>query len=216
MKAEEVKKLRKAYDRASGYERTTVEAQLDAVANRRRFEGLRISGDDGADRDEAISALVGFGAGSFYEYRYGEGHVVGERSEPRIRDYQSGLRALGIPYDDAERTSGFLRRGEIPPDVLDAIARGVSRVEKLHPDKYPWRASVFDGISDGLAAAGIDTDRVWKEVSRYLMSTHNQGTPRQCIESPTNDALANLFEVYALARYHDIETLDRNEREVRF
>jgi len=216
MDAEKVKELRRAHDRAISYERDALGVQLDTIANERRFEELRISGDDSADRDEAISALAGFGTGSFYEYRYGEGHVIGEwQSEPRIRDYQSGLRALGIPYDDVERITGFLVRGKIPADVLDVIAQGVSRVERLHPDKYPWHASIFDGISDGLATAGIDTNRAWQEVSRYLKSRHNQGTPRQCVDDSTNGAVTNLFEVYALARYHDIENLG-TRREVRF
>ena len=214
--AERVREIRRSYDCAAGYERDAFEAQLDAIENGRRFEGLTISVDNSVDRDEALQSLAGFGAPSLTEYMYGETFGSGWSGASRVRDYQSGLRALGIPYDDAERISGSLERGEIPADVMDVVAQEASRIGMLHPDKYPWDASAFDGISDGLTTSGINTEKIWQGVSRYFASKHKQRTPGQCIEGSARGAIVNFFEIYALAIYHDVKNLDSSKREVRF
>jgi hypothetical protein len=118
------------------------------------------------------------------------------------KDYKTGLAGIGMPEKDRVRISEGLQRGQLPRDILDVVIKNEARIEHIHPDNYPWEACAGDTIYKGLANQGIDSRKVWEEAERYVNNTFKRGMPRICDTSSYEQALTNLFEIYALAKYH--------------
>ena len=124
------------------------------------------------------------------------------------RDYKQGLSGLRIPSEEIARISQGLVEGRLPRDILDTVITNAARIEELHPDAYPWGACDDDDIYYGLKDAGIQSERVWQDATAYVRQKFDRGMPRVCdVGSGFEAALSNLFEIYALAKYHDVSVL---------
>ena len=191
-------------------EREAERKRLDDIANGRRYGNVVITGESGAHRDDAIKHLEGHGSDSLFEYFYGSDFP---RSIPiTARDNcMAGLHSSGIPPREADRLLSYLEDGEIPKEILDTIISEQERIRKLHPDKYPWHASVFDKIARGISASeDINPGEVWESTEAYLI---NRGMPRLAewyrgAGHVPEDAITVLLQDYALAVFHDIGELD--------
>jgi len=73
IRTEEVRELirdyRTSYD---GHSKVKLRKRLDALSDKRRYGEAFIDGDNGAERDNAISSLTPFGSESFKIYMYGD------------------------------------------------------------------------------------------------------------------------------------------------
>jgi hypothetical protein len=128
--------------------------------------------------------------------------------ERKATDYEVGLSNLGIPPDEIVRISQGLVVGRLPRDVLDVVITNEANVGKLHPDRYPWENWGSDTITTGLADKRINSRAVWQDATTYVKRRFGRGMPCICdVSAGCEQALTNLFEVYALAKYHDVGKL---------
>ena len=128
-------------------------------------------------------------------------------------DYETGLLILGIPGSEMIRISTSLVRGRLPRDVIDVIIVNADRIEGVHPDRYPWAGQTSDEISGGLIDKSIDCGEIWRDAASYVRGKFGKEMPRICdVAAGYPQALTNLFEIYALAKYHDVSKLPTASR----
>ena len=219
--AGEVQRLVRTYRHAVclyDNDKERIGSKLDGIADGIRFGDMMLTGDTGADRDEALANLAGFGTDSYTGFMHGDDPIASQASCRQPGDYGSGLLRLGIPPQQVFRISASLQSGKLPSTLLNAVIYGQPRIRGLHPDKYPWPPEVFDDISGGLAEAeSVHAGGVWRDAKAFLEA---RGRPElaQLYEGAgtPSDALAVLFENYALSSFHDANRLNREGREVHF
>lgn len=109
---------------------------------------------------------------------------------------------MGLPLNDIEKIDKFLHKDRLPKEVLDTVIRSEDEVSRIHPDNYPWdRAG--DDITYGLFDHEINSRAIWENAANYIKIKYHRGMPFQCdVSSGFDQALTNLFEMYALAKYH--------------
>ena len=122
-------------------------------------------------------------------------------------DFSNGLSLLGIPDKEVCKISTFLRHGRIPTTVLISIMKNEPGVTAVHPDKFPWESWVYDEISKGLRNE-INTDIVYDSTQEHVKRIYGRDLPHTSLDTEgTSGAITNLMEMYALARFHDLDAL---------
>src|SRR3989344_5176622 len=110
------RELQKAY--LQKYERDAIRIKLDRIADERRFDGSIVTGENGADTDEALDILRGHGALSVAEsFTQAHGTLPHTEQNSHIR----GLTMLGLPDEDVGKLAASLEKGELSVDVIDAV-----------------------------------------------------------------------------------------------
>jgi len=211
--ADQVARLARQYSRASSPERRRISKKLGTISDARRYGGADITGS-GVERDDAISALAGFGSGGCIEYMHG-GSILGA-SIPLSEDYEDGLSIMGIPHGEVSKIARSLEQGKVPLDVLEFVAENAEAAESLHPDKYPWKTQMFDVVANGFENKDIDCEGVWENATDYLSKGEKKIPDFYDPSLGACLALTHLFELYALAKFHNIKKLNMEGREVYF
>ncbi|MDP2585560.1 MAG: hypothetical protein Q8P29_01630 [Candidatus Levybacteria bacterium] len=203
------RKLREATDE---WDRDAIRAKLDKIADERKFDGSMVIGDDGADSDGAIDLLQRYGTFTVADsFSASYGTLI-----PAELTYTKGMTMLGLPDQEVERLAASFEKGHFPTNVIDAVVNQQKLIQTLHPDKYPFEDTVYDVISNGLSRTGINTEKIWRGVTKNLIK---RGRADLALEygydpEPTN-ALTGFLAHYALTK-HNIGELNRTKRELHF
>lgn len=207
------------YQKATeNWERERLRNQLGTIADGRRSGIVTIVGDGGADRDEALELLLGYGTFSAADLFAASRGLITEpksRYERGLAKYERGLSSLGISYGEQQRLLAGFKQGRIPVDVIDAVLMQADEIHGLHPDKYPWHVSASDDISSGILAMGFNTRRIWNGIEKHFAENGRSDLVRSYRMEKPAESLTVLLEHYALTKY-DIRQLNVNGREVHF
>lgn len=211
IEADEIRRLTRQYrDATLEYEKDKLRVELDRIANA-RLDGARVVGESGADCDEAVESLRGFGAFTVAEW-FSTNGLRKIQEEPR---HIRGMLMLGLPYEETERIATSLQQGRMPAAVIATVVVQQTQIESLHPDKYPFSSAADEVISSGLTGERIPVGRVWRSAKRALV---RRGRPdlalRYGYDGPT-PAITSLLVHYALTTY-DIGELNRTRQELHF
>lgn len=85
----------------------------------------------------------------------------------RPSNFVSGLAKMGIKDKDLEKLEICLNIGRLPRFVLDAVIENEGRIDKIHPDDYPWDEFHSDSVFYGLLDQGVNCEAVWSDASNY-------------------------------------------------
>lgn len=213
IEAESIRNLSRRLGEATDeWNKDAIRAQLGRIADERKFDGSFVVGDDGADSDEALDLLKGYGTFTVADsFRQTSGTVF----IPIEITHTKGMAMLGLPTKDIERLAASFERGKFPTDVIDAVVNQQKRIQALHPDKYPFEDTVYDVISNGLSRKGINTQKIWQHVEENLTERGRRDLVLMYgYDSPTN-ALTGFLAHYALTK-HNIGGLNRTKNELHF
>ena len=131
-------------------------------------------------------------------------------------DCASEISGLGIPHKECEIIVSTLRQKRAPHHVIDTVVENAEKLTEIHPDTFPWPASLHDDICDSMALASINTDSVWNYVVRYAQRRYGKESIARCaLKQGSETALTNLLESYALIRYNKIDELS-GRKAIRF
>ena len=104
------RELQKAY--LQKYERDAIRIKLDRIADERRFDGSIVTGENGADTDEALGLLRGHGE-LFVCESVIQNHGISS-SHTEQYSYIQGLIMLGLPDEDIGKLADSFEKGELP------------------------------------------------------------------------------------------------------
>ena len=205
------RELQKAY--LQKYERDAIRIKLDRIADERRFDGSIVTGENGADTDEALGLLRGHGE-LFVCESVIQNHGISS-SHTEQYSYIQGLIMLGLPDEDIGKLADSFEKGELPIDVIDAVVIQQERIKSLHPDKYPFPDTAYDVIADGLSRTEINTKSIWQGVEGNLRARGRADLALIYGYAPPTESLTGFLAHFALTK-HDIGELNRTKRELHF
>lgn len=129
--------------------------------------------------------------------------------ERKPRNYRLGLSDFNVPIEEIDRLSRSMLEGKLPDDFIATVLDCSMRVLNLHPDYYPWSAVAGDDVCYGLSDQGIDTAQVWQYVNEKAEQLGKRFPSIVETDRGSNQSLTNLFEIYALTKFHNIGGINK-------
>ena len=80
----------------------------------------------------------------------GKSFLQKQREAAAEPTYEKGMTMLGLSAKEVDRLKASFEKGKMPTDVTDAVVNNYEEIRALHPDNYPFEASAYDHVSNGL------------------------------------------------------------------